>query len=97
VHQVKIDRAFVALVEGGPEDAALVRAVIRLARSLRREAVAEGIETAGQARALRAFGCELGQGHWLCPPLPADALGSLLAAGRLPARPVERRAVTPPP
>jgi diguanylate cyclase (GGDEF)-like protein len=81
VRFLKIDRAFVAGIDAGPEDAALARAVLRLARSLRLAAVAEGVETSAQARMLRAFGCEWAQGYHLCRPLPPDELGALLAAG----------------
>jgi EAL domain-containing protein (putative c-di-GMP-specific phosphodiesterase class I) len=71
----------VARIDAGPEDAALARAVLRLARSLRLAAVAEGVETAEQARLLRAFGCEWAQGYHLCRPLPPEDLTPLLAAG----------------
>jgi EAL domain-containing protein (putative c-di-GMP-specific phosphodiesterase class I) len=43
--------------------------------------VAEGIETAGQLRLLRALGCELGQGYYFSPPLPATAFEALLQRG----------------
>jgi len=43
--------------------------------------VAEGIETEGQLRLLRALGCELGQGYYFSPPLQAKAFEALLQRG----------------
>ncbi len=48
------------------------------ARSLDIEALAEGIETQTQARALALFGCDYGQGYFSSVPLPADAMTSLI-------------------
>jgi len=48
------------------------------ARSLDIEALAEGIETRTQARALALFGCDYGQGYFSSVPLPADAMPSLI-------------------
>ena len=47
-------------------------------RSLDIEALAEGIETRTQARALALFGCDYGQGYFSSVPLPADAMTSLI-------------------
>ncbi len=46
--------------------------------SLDIEALAEGIETQTQARALALFGCDYGQGYFSSVPLPADAMTSLI-------------------
>jgi EAL domain-containing protein (putative c-di-GMP-specific phosphodiesterase class I) len=48
--------------------------MIRLARNLRLEVVAEGVETEEQMPFLRARGCDLAQGFLLSRPLPADEL-----------------------
>jgi diguanylate cyclase (GGDEF)-like protein len=71
VDKIKIDRAFVANVQHDVDDAALVVSTIDLARNLRLIAVAEGVETAGLAVALRDMGCPLGQGYHFARPLPA--------------------------
>lgn len=73
---VKLDRRFVARLGGG-EDPLLVRAVALLARHIGVAVIAEGVETAEQARKLRALDCGFGQGCYF--GLPGDAL----AAGRL--------------
>lgn len=62
--KVKIDKSFIDGLPLEPESVAVVRAMITLAHSLRMSVVAEGIETMEQAAALRALGCDEGQG-WL--------------------------------
>ncbi|MBB4693782.1 putative bifunctional diguanylate cyclase/phosphodiesterase [Paractinoplanes abujensis] len=72
---LKIDRSFVAELDGTPTGAAIAEAVIRLAQVLRLRTIAEGIETAEQARELLALGCHTGQGYLYSPPRPlAEAL-----------------------
>ena len=68
VDVLKIDRSFVDGVLGDDEDKAIVDAVIRLATSLGLETVAEGIETADQAEALREMRCVARPGLPLRPP-----------------------------
>ena len=75
---LKIDKSFVDGLDGpapDPHAAALVRTVVQLARALGLQTVAEGVETAAQRDALRALGCDLGQGYLFGRPGPADALG----------------------
>ena len=85
---LKIDRSFVAGLGTDPEDAAIVRAVVSLARALDLLVVAEGVETAEHAAALRALGCDLGQGMHFAAPLPPDELATLLAREAAGAHPV---------
>ncbi|MCO6419792.1 EAL domain-containing protein [Siccirubricoccus sp. KC 17139] len=63
VHTIKIDRTFVARMPSEPSDAAIVAAVIGLARRLGKTTVAEGVETELQARLLAEQGCDIGQGY----------------------------------
>jgi diguanylate cyclase (GGDEF)-like protein/PAS domain S-box-containing protein len=79
VDVVKLDRTFVSGVPESREDAAIVSAIIDLAHALGMQAVAEGIETETQREALRALGCELGQGYLWSPPRPEEAIASLLS------------------
>ena len=58
----------------GPRDEALAQAVVALARSLRLEVIAEGVEVEAQLRKLEEMGCDLGQGFLVSPPVPADEL-----------------------
>jgi len=82
---VKVDRSFIAHLPGNPDDAAIARAVIAMAHSLRIRVVAEGVETEEQARFLRIHGCDEMQGNLFSPPLaPEDAallLGRETASG----------------
>lgn len=68
---LKIDRSFVAELDGAPTGSAITEAIVRPAQALRLHTVAEGIETAEQAAELRALGCFSGQGYLYAPPRPA--------------------------
>jgi len=72
--QLKIDKAFIDTIETSVEGSAIVRTVVELARTLRMETVAEGIETEQQYATLRALSCDLGQGFHFAPPLRAEAV-----------------------
>ncbi|HET9045651.1 MAG TPA: EAL domain-containing protein [Casimicrobiaceae bacterium] len=71
IHGLKIDRSFVRDVVDDPDDAAIVGAVVSLAKSLQLTTTAEGIETDGQLRALRDLGCEFWQGYLFGRPVAA--------------------------
>jgi EAL domain-containing protein (putative c-di-GMP-specific phosphodiesterase class I) len=75
---LKIDRSFVAGIDGEAEDSALARAIVRLAQTLQLDAVAEGVETEEQLERLRELGCRFAQGYYVSMPQPAEALGDLL-------------------
>jgi EAL domain-containing protein (putative c-di-GMP-specific phosphodiesterase class I) len=75
---LKIDRVFVDGLRRGGSDAALARTVVALGGSLGLQTVAEGVETAEQAAALRAMGCPYAQGFLFARPLAADALAAAL-------------------
>jgi EAL domain-containing protein (putative c-di-GMP-specific phosphodiesterase class I) len=82
-HVLKIDRAFVRDLPDSPRDAAVVAAIVRLARELGMQTVAEGVETPGQLSMLRRLGCDLAQGYLLGRPMPVpefdpDALPAAL-------------------
>jgi EAL domain-containing protein (putative c-di-GMP-specific phosphodiesterase class I) len=78
LNDLKIDRSFISEVATNPDDAAIVRAVIAMAHSLKLEVVAEGVETEAQLAFLRKHGCEAAQGFLFAEPLPPDAFEKLL-------------------
>src|SRR4029077_8405971 len=75
---VKIDRSFVAGIDGDAEESALARAIVRLAQTLQLDAVAEGVETESQLGRLRELGCGYAQGYFLALPQDAESLGEVL-------------------
>jgi EAL domain-containing protein (putative c-di-GMP-specific phosphodiesterase class I) len=75
---IKIDRAFIEHISDNPDDAAIAKAIIALAKSLQLKTVAEGVETGEQADFLRRHGCDVMQGFYFSRPLPADKFIELL-------------------
>jgi EAL domain-containing protein (putative c-di-GMP-specific phosphodiesterase class I) len=71
VDGIKIDQSFVRDVVENPNDAAIVEAIIAIARRFQLHVVAEGVETAEQAEYLRRQRCALFQGYHFSRPLPA--------------------------
>jgi EAL domain-containing protein (putative c-di-GMP-specific phosphodiesterase class I) len=84
VDVLKIDRTFVEAVAGGPDGAALMRAIVDIGVALHLKVVAEGIERPEQVASLMRFGCGHGQGYLFAEPLDAAAAGTLLLGRRPP-------------
>jgi diguanylate cyclase (GGDEF)-like protein/PAS domain S-box-containing protein len=80
VHSIKIDRSFVSGLGRDSDDEAIVASVVSLARAIGKRVVAEGVETAQQAAALRALDVDSAQGFLWSPALPSGSLDSWLAA-----------------
>jgi EAL domain-containing protein (putative c-di-GMP-specific phosphodiesterase class I) len=78
---LKIDRSFVATLDGSDTEAALVRSIISLGETLELETIAEGIERVGQLNELQALGAHLGQGYFFARPLDAAAIRALVVSG----------------
>lgn len=72
--RVKIDRAFVRELTPETKDDCIATMIIRLAKSLGLEVIAEGVETHQQAHLLEAMGCREMQGFLYARPMSADAL-----------------------
>jgi EAL domain-containing protein (putative c-di-GMP-specific phosphodiesterase class I) len=79
VHKLKIDQSFVRDLGKDWDDAAIVSAIIGLARSLNLETLAEGVETDGQLAMLINYGCRKFQGYYFSRPLPAEETATLFA------------------
>jgi diguanylate cyclase (GGDEF)-like protein/PAS domain S-box-containing protein len=80
VDLVKIDMSFVQRMTEDHEIAAIVTAVVSLARSLGIEVVAEGVDKPEQLDLLRSIGCHMAQGHLFTRPVEAAAVAGLLSA-----------------
>ncbi|MBL0147706.1 MAG: EAL domain-containing protein [Ideonella sp.] len=81
INSLKIDRSFIGQLRSGPNEMAVVQAIIELGRTLQKTVVAEGIESADQMSMLRDMGCVQGQGFHLATPMTAQAVGDLLRDG----------------
>jgi diguanylate cyclase (GGDEF)-like protein/PAS domain S-box-containing protein len=81
VHTLKVDRSFVNALDADATQQGFVQAMVDLAQTLDVSLVAEGMETAAQTSELRRLGCRVGQGFHFSPPLGADEVQALLAAG----------------
>jgi EAL domain-containing protein (putative c-di-GMP-specific phosphodiesterase class I) len=75
---LKLDRSLIASIDRDESAAAVTRAVIDMAGALGHIVVAEGIERPEEASALRALGCELGQGYLFARPAPAAEAAAML-------------------
>ena len=80
---LKIDRSFVSGIADNERDRSLVEATLSMARSLRLDVVAEGVETEAVAESLDAMGCEWAQGYLYSRPVPADEAVTLLGRSGL--------------
>jgi diguanylate cyclase (GGDEF)-like protein/PAS domain S-box-containing protein len=81
VDALKIDQSFVRQISTAGDDAAIVTAVIGMARSLKLRVVAEGVETQEALEFLRAQRCDEAQGYYFSRPVPPRQFASLLRAG----------------
>lgn len=82
ISKLKIDRSFVMDVITDPNDAAIVDAIVAMAKALKMKVIAEGVEHTQHLEFLRALGCDQMQGYLFSRPLPAEEMGKLLAEGR---------------
>jgi diguanylate cyclase (GGDEF)-like protein len=89
IDTLKIDRAFVRDMASDANDAAIVRAIVGVAKSLGLMLVAEGIESEEQLDCLRRLGCECGQGFFFSPSVSAEACRNMLWQLRGPRAPLE--------
>jgi diguanylate cyclase (GGDEF)-like protein len=78
IDALKVDRSFVRDMATDPNDAAIVTAIVRMARSLGLRTVAEGVETVEQLEQLRSLGCDAAQGYYFGRPMAAARYRNIL-------------------
>jgi len=84
IDKLKIAQTFVQGMDSNPEDAAIVHAVIQMARALRLKTIAEGAETAKTIEHLRLHHCDEVQGDYYSQPLTEEEFAQYLSAAALP-------------
>lgn len=77
---IKIDKIFVEAIETEGHSRAIIETLIDLAKNMRMEIIAEGVETFDQVTYLRDHGITAAQGYVFAPPLPAKSFLQLLEA-----------------
>lgn len=78
---LKIDRSFVQRLQHGEQPLQITRTILELARVLKMDVVAEGIETEEQMQLLKKMGCRFGQGYFFSKPLPVSQIEEMLCNG----------------
>jgi diguanylate cyclase (GGDEF)-like protein/PAS domain S-box-containing protein len=81
IDALKIDQSFVRQIVGGEDDAAIVTAVISMAKSLKLRVVAEGVETLQELEFLQAHQCEEAQGFFFSRPVAPQQFTTMLKSG----------------
>ncbi|MEO7937577.1 MAG: EAL domain-containing protein [Burkholderiaceae bacterium] len=82
IDKLKIDQSFVRELMHGPQEQAIVSAIIQIARSLRLTTTAEGIENETIRQKLAELGCLQGQGYLFARPMPAAQFEEWVGANR---------------
>jgi diguanylate cyclase (GGDEF)-like protein/PAS domain S-box-containing protein len=91
VSMLKIDRSFVRDLGESQHARDLVASIVQIARTLRLEPLAEGVETEAQRRFLLEHDCRYGQGFLFSHPVPVDEIAPRRGVGRAPRRAARRR------
>ncbi len=73
VDKLKIDQSFIRDLDVNPEDAAIVRAIVQMAKSLGLRTIAEGVEKFEAVSELQNIGCDEVQGYYFARPMPSEA------------------------
>jgi len=74
VNEIKIDKSFITAMMADNASVSIVRSIIELGHNMGLKVVAEGVENPEPWDTLLALGCDLAQGNYLCPPIPAADL-----------------------
>ncbi|MCY7347065.1 MAG: EAL domain-containing protein [Pyrinomonadaceae bacterium] len=96
INTLKVDRSFVSSMEDGSENGEIVRTIVALAKTLRLNVIAEGIETIHQLHQLRILGCEYGQGYLFSRPVPVAEVERLITDTSRFEKIIPRQIIPPP-
>jgi diguanylate cyclase (GGDEF)-like protein/PAS domain S-box-containing protein len=75
---LKVDKSFIDAIAEGPENRAVVQAIVGLGRTLHLQTIAEGVEAGNQSNQLRELGYHYGQGYYYSKPGEAQDIDELL-------------------
>ena len=78
INTLKIDRSFVGDIRAEEGDASIINAIVAMARGLKLDLIAEGVENRTQLKYLHSQGCSEVQGYIFSPPVPADQVKGLI-------------------
>jgi EAL domain-containing protein (putative c-di-GMP-specific phosphodiesterase class I) len=78
INALKIDQSFIRKMDEGNNETNIVQAIVMLSRRMGVNVIAEGVETADQFNALKALGCEYGQGYYVSKPLVSEETKALM-------------------
>lgn len=81
IDRLKIDKSFIQDITTNPDHTAITEAIIAMAKSLKMEVIAEGVERKEQLRYLAKRRCDAIQGYYLSHPLSVDDFSSLMNMG----------------
>jgi len=80
---IKVDQSFVRDMLVDDDDLAIIEGVVALAKTFRREVIAEGVETIAHGEALLRLGCNLAQGYGIARPMPASNIPQWLSSWKV--------------
>ena len=78
VSEIKLDRSFILDIVGSEDARAIARSILAMVQALRKDVVAEGVETLEQLALLARWGCDAIQGYYIARPLPGKEFEQLV-------------------
>ncbi len=82
ISTLKIDKSFVDNIPEDQEAVAIIKSIVSLAKNLRLQVIAEGVETSEQLACIRSYGCDLVQGYFYCKPVVAKEILTMVEQAR---------------